>query len=97
MLLSALNLEHGLGRDEAIEFVLARPHGTFTFTHPDALALVARPYSGQTLKAARDFLATMTLDEIEAATSQSEWGYTIADRERFSQFISGTLCATCRR
>ena len=67
-LLSALYLEHGLRRDEAVEFVLARPHGTFTFTHSDALALVARPYSGQSLNAARDFLATMTLDEIEAAT-----------------------------
>lgn len=67
-LLSALNLDHGLRWDEAVEFVLARPHGTFTFTHSDALALVARPYSGQILKDARDFLATMTLDEIEAAT-----------------------------
>ena len=81
-LLAALNIEHNLKWDEAVAFALAQPDRTFMFSDTNALARVERAYSDQILQEARDFLARMTVDEINAATfDQNSMFYEFCARE----------------
>jgi len=67
-LLTALLLEHGLNGKEAVAFALAQPDRTYRFSNANALKHVARAYSDEILREARDFLGKMTVNEIEIAT-----------------------------
>ena len=67
-LLTALYLEHNLKLAEATAFALAQPAWIFTFSNTNALGFVVRAYSAQILQEARDFLAEMSVDEINIAT-----------------------------
>lgn len=67
-LLGALCLEHDLKWEAAVGVALAQPDRVFRFSKTNALKCVVRAYSDQTLQETRNFLAEMTIDEIEAAT-----------------------------
>jgi hypothetical protein len=67
-LLSALQVEHALQWDRAVAFALAQPDRLFRFSNPGALKLVSRAYSDPVLGEAREFLAAMTLAQIDVAT-----------------------------
>ena len=81
-LLTALNIEHNLKWAEAVAFALAQPDRTFKFSDTNALKRVERAYSDQILQEARDCLAKMTVDEINAATfDQNSMFYEFCARE----------------
>ena len=72
VLLTALHHEHGLGWKKCVSFALAQPDRIFRFNDAKALKSVARTYTDQILLEARDFLANMTIAEIEAATRDQQ-------------------------
>ena len=81
-LLTALNIEHNLKWAEAVAFALAQPDRTFKFSDTNALKRVERAYSDHILQEARDFLAKLTVDEINAATfDQNSMFYEFCARE----------------
>ena len=81
-LLTALYIEHNLKLAEATAFALAQPAWIFTFSNTNALGFVERAYSDQILQEARDFLAEMSVDEINIATlDQKSMFYEFCARE----------------
>jgi hypothetical protein len=71
-LLSAISVEKKLKWKEAMALSLKQENGAFHFSNAAALKLVSRAYTEAVLAEARDFLADMTIDEIEAATGSQD-------------------------
>ena len=71
-LLSAVRIEQELKWKEAVEFVLKQKDRVFRFSNARALKWVSRAYTEAILAEACEFLANMTVDEIDTATCDQD-------------------------
>jgi len=82
-LLWAINIERKLNREEAVTFSLEQENRAFRFSNARALKLASRAYSETMLAEAREFLANMTIEEIDTATrDQSSKFYQLRQEPR---------------